>query len=171
MRSLLVGFVAVTAVVPAQAQAARELQLQGLATVTGARFLGGGLGVGLRSRGRTRAGLTVSAGDVDGRFGGRVELLLSYHANPFKRHGVTPYAAGGAAVTVTGSESAEYIVLAIGMETNPGGRAGWFAELGVAGGVRVSSGLRLRHRARRRRNKGAPRRTRGFWAGGFTGRA
>jgi hypothetical protein len=70
--------------------------------------------------------------------------MLSYHLNPYRRRGVTPYAGGGVAVVLTSDASSEYIVLVLGVESNPGGRWGWFAEVGVAGGLRLALGARLR---------------------------
>ena len=140
---------------PLEAQSARELQVQGVGTFATTQFLGGGIGFALRSQGRARAGLSVSAGDLsrkpegatrEHRFGGRGELLLSYHANPYKRSGMAPYAGGGVAIAATSDEMFEYVLIAIGVETAPGGRSGWFAELGIGGGVRVSVGFRRRWR-------------------------
>jgi hypothetical protein len=140
---------------PVEAQSARELQLQGVGAFAATQFVGGGLGFAWRSQGRLRAGLSVSAGDVSHRpegeerahaFGGRVELLASYHVNPYKRSGLAPYAGGGVAVAATADEMFEYVLLVLGVETGPGSRSGWFAELGIGGGVRVSAGYRLRWR-------------------------
>lgn len=132
------------AVQPLAAQATFEVQAQGLATVTGSEFYGGGLGAAYRTAGRTRIGLALSAGSAEQVFAGRGELLLSYHLNPYKRHGVTPYAGAGVAVTFTSDESREYILLVLGVETNPGGRTGVFAEVGVAGGLRFAAGFQIR---------------------------
>jgi len=138
-----------------EAQSARELQFQGVGTFATARYWGGGLGFALRAQGRMRAGLSLYAGDLsrkpegadrDHRFAGRGELMLSYHANPYKRSGIAPYAGGGVAIAATSDEMLEYVLLAIGVEAAPGGRSGWFAELGIGGGVRVSAGYRLRWR-------------------------
>ncbi len=140
--ALLVGLVAAAG--PAAAQGTLEWQAQGVATVTGAEFYGGGLGVAYRTAGRTRVGFLASVGDRDGAFAGRGELMLSYHLNPYKRRGLTPYAGGGLSVTLTEDASTEYILLVLGVESSPGGRFGWFAEVGVAGGVRLALGIQLR---------------------------
>ncbi|NIM52117.1 MAG: hypothetical protein GTN62_13160 [Gemmatimonadales bacterium] len=147
-RLLLVGALACLGG-PLQAQAARELQVQGVVTATATRFIGGGVGFALRTAGRMRVGLMVSAGDMEGAVAGRGEALLSYHLSPFKRRGVTPYVGGGVAVTATRDASEEYLLLVLGVESRPGSSAGWFAEAGVAGGVRVSLGFRLRQRSNR----------------------
>ena len=151
---LLLGAVSCLGI-PLEAQSARELQLQGVGAFASTRFLGGGLGFAWRSQGRMRVGLSVSAGDFSSSpeggerghtFGGRFELMASYHVNPYKRSGVTPYAGGGIAVGGTSDEVFEYVLLVFGLETTPGGRTGWFAELGIGGGVRVSAGYRIRWR-------------------------
>ncbi len=140
---------------PLEAQSARELQLQGVGAFASTQFIGGGLGFALRSQGRMRVGLSASAGDLSRRpeggerahtFGGRFELMGSYHVNPYKRSGLAPYAGGGVAVGATSDEMFEYVLLVIGVETTPGGKSGWFAELGIGGGVRVSAGYRVRWR-------------------------
>lgn len=140
---------------PLTAQSARELQVQAVGSLASARFVGGGLGFALRSQGRTRLGLTLSAGDLSEHpeggerthsLAGRGELMASYHVNPYKRSGFAPYAGGGLAITATSDEMEEYVLLVIGVEGAPGGPRGWFVETGVGGGVRVSAGYRIRWR-------------------------
>lgn len=142
--------VAASLLVPAgvEAQAARELQVHGTGVIADAAFVGGGLGVALRSSGRARADLALSAGAVGGEAAGRGELVLSYHLMPYRRRGVAPYAGGGVAVQLSGGDTAEYIVLLLGVESAPMRRTGWFAEVGFAGGVRVVGGVRVRWRSR-----------------------
>ena len=74
-----------------------------------------------------RAGVAVSAGDLDGEPAIRPEILGSFHFNPFKRRGVSPYAGGGVAAVFSGGTSREYIVGFIGLESRPGRSFGWFA--------------------------------------------
>jgi hypothetical protein len=131
------------------AQTARELQIHGTGVFAGTPFVGGGVGVALRSAGRARAGFTLSAGVVDGVVAGRSEILLSYHVAPYRRRGVSPYGGGGIAIVATADSVAEFVVLTLGVESTPGRHMGWFAELGVAGGVRLMGGVRIRWRARR----------------------
>lgn len=97
-----------------------------------------------------RLGATASAGNAAGSVAGRGEIALSYHVNPVARRGVTPYAGGGAAVTVTDSVTSEYLVLFVGVESTPGLPWGFFAELGVSGGLRGVAGIRWRRFGRRR---------------------
>lgn len=128
------------------AQGGREVQFHGTGVFAGTTFIGGGIGAALRSAGHGRAGMAVSAGSLDGAFAGRGELVLSYHLAPYRRRGVSPYAGGGVAVMVTKGDTAEYLVLLVGLESAPGRRTGWFAEVGVAGGVRAVAGMRVRWR-------------------------
>lgn len=129
---------------------AGDWQVQGLAAFADSTFVGGGLGVALRSRGRSRLGISANVGTREGALAGRAELVVSYHLNPFLRRGVTPYAGGGVTVGWSGEEFVEYVVALVGLETAPGGRSGWFLEGGIAGGVRVSTGFRVRWRSSRR---------------------
>ena len=129
---------------PLHAQGAHELQLHAVATVTAEQFFGGGVGYAYRTAGRVRLGVLASAGGWEGDFAGRAEAMVSYHLNPFRRRGVTPYAGGGASITFTDVASSEYILVVLGVESSPGGRRGWFLEVGLAGGLRLAAGLRLR---------------------------
>jgi hypothetical protein len=122
------------------------LQVQALGTFADRDFLGAGLGGALRSGGRARVALTLHVGDLEGAVAGRGELIASYHLNPFRRRGVTPYAGGGVTVGVADDDVFEYVVLLIGVETTPGRRTGWYAEVGLAGGVRIAVGFRVRWR-------------------------
>lgn len=126
------------------AQVIREWQGQTIGTVLAARFLGVGLGFGVRSLGRMRVGASLSAGDREGALAARGEILVSYHLDPFKRRGVTPYLGGGAAVAATRGGMDEFLLAVLGIETSPGGRLGWFLEGGVGGGIRFSAGARVR---------------------------
>ena len=132
---------------PAEAQGVREWQVQGLVTLSATRFVGVGGGYAFRSSGRLRIGLSVSAGDLEGSAAGRGEATLTYHLFPLRQRGLTPYAGGGAVVAVTRAASAEYIVVLLGVESNPGGGFGWFAEAGIGGGIRAAAGVRFRRRS------------------------
>ncbi len=126
------------------AQAIREWQGQVIGTVLAARFLGAGLGFGVRSPGRLRVGASLSAGDREGVLATRVEVMASYHLDPLKRRGVTPYLGGGVAIAATRGRIDEFLLAVVGIETSPGGRLGWFLEGGVGGGIRFSAGARVR---------------------------
>lgn len=128
------------------AQRATEWQAHALANVGGDRFLGGGVGLALRTNGRMRVGVVLNAGDLEGAAAVRPELLGSFHLNPYKRQGVSPYAGGGVAVVFADGYTREYIVAFLGLESRPGRSAGWFAEVGIGGGARVAAGLQFRKR-------------------------
>jgi hypothetical protein len=127
-------------------QSAREVQVQALGAFAERDFLGAGVGAALRSAGRARIALTLHAGDLEGAFAGRGELVASYHLNPYRQRGVSPYAGGGVTVGVAGGDMFEYVVLLLGVETTPGRRTSLYAELGLAGGFRVAAGFRVRWR-------------------------
>lgn len=133
----------VTAAPAVDAQYTLELQVHGVGVVTGTQFYGGGLGAALRPAGHTRIGLTASIGDLVGTLGGRGTLQVTYHLEPFRRRGVTPYAGGGVSLLVA-SDTREYLVLLLGVESGPFSPRGWFVEVGITGGVFVSAGVRLR---------------------------
>ena len=133
------------------AQRATEWQVHALANVGGDRFLGGGVGLALRTNGRMRVGVVLNAGDLEGTAAVRPELLGSFHLNPYKRNGVSPYAGGGVAAVFTKGDTREYIVAFVGLESRPARSLGWFAEVGIGGGVRVAAGLQYRKRRTRAR--------------------
>ena len=113
--------------------------------------MGGGVGLALRTNGRMRVGVTINAGDLEGSAAIRPELLGSFHLNPYKRSGISPYAGGGVAVVYANGTTREYIVAFMGVESRPGQSMGWFAEAGVGGGVRFAAGLQVRKRRTRTR--------------------
>jgi hypothetical protein len=132
----------------ARAQQEREWRLQALGTAARApeSFLGGGLGLILRNRTRTGAGVSAVVGLRDGNLAGRGEALLSFSLDPLRERGVAPYLAGGVAVVGDRVGTEEYLVAVLGLALNPGRGTGWFVEAGVGGGVRVAAGFAVRHR-------------------------
>jgi hypothetical protein len=142
----LLGALLVTLAGSALAQRA-EWQAGGVAVATGSEFTGAGLGFAWLMAGRLRLGVTASLGRTEeNRPAGRAEGVLSYHFNPVTG-GVGAYAGGGLAVTATEDAAVEYLVVLLGLEGNPVGRVGWFAEAGVSGGLRLALGIRVRSRA------------------------
>jgi hypothetical protein len=133
----------------AHAQGPREWRVQALATVAPApeAFVGGGPGFILRARSRLGLGLTAVLGARDGNLAGRGEALVSFILDPVSRR-VTPYAAGGVAVVSDRIGMGEYLVATLGLAGRPRRRTGWFAEVGVGGGLRLAAGLSLRRRMR-----------------------
>lgn len=142
---------AVAAASPVSAQRALELQVHGVGTFADERFLGGGMGLALRTNGRMRVGLYATAGDYGGDRAFRPEFTASFHLNPYKRTGMSPYVGGGVALVMTGEQTREYLVGGVGVEWRPGAGSGWFLEAGIGGGFRVSAGFQLRRRRTARR--------------------
>jgi hypothetical protein len=132
-----------TASAPAEAQEPRELGFQTVVTSSEPALLVAGPYGAVRTGGRTRLSALVAGGVSDGDFAWRAEGLGHFLLSPDRRNGWGPYFAGGLAV-VGGPVDRGYIVLTLGMESRPGGRSGWIAEVGVGGGVRVSVGYRWR---------------------------
>ncbi len=127
------------------AQSARELEFRGVAIVSATEFYGAGVGGALRTNGRTRFGLSLSLGDLEGTLAGRAAAVVTYHLHPFRRRGVGPYAGGGISLLVAAG-TREYVVLLLGVEGNPGTARGWFVEAGFTGGAFVTAGVRFRWR-------------------------
>ena len=149
-RALVVGlFVLGVAGAPVQAQKTWEWEALGLATLADQDFLGAGFGLGYRTNGRMRLQVLANAGSLEGSFAFRPEALISFHLNPYERNGFTPYASGGAAFIFTRDGNAQYLVGVLGLETNPGGKWGWFLEAGFGGGVRIAGGVQIRRRPSR----------------------
>lgn len=128
---------------PAEAQQARELGPQAIGTASDPAFASAGLYAGVRTSRRVRLSAGAAIGGADGRAAWRGELLAHFLLAPGARRGVGGYAAGGVAV-VGGPVDEGYLVLTLGLETSPGGRAGWFVEGGVGGGARLAVGWRRR---------------------------
>src|SRR5437016_5325783 len=129
---------------PLEGQQTFDWQLHGLATVFAHRFMGSGIGLGVRPPGQTRISFTASAGDLDGSVAGRVEGLLSFHLNPGKERGFSPYSAAGVAANLTRQATTGYVEVLLGLEERPGRRSGLFVEVGIGGGMRLVAGYRLR---------------------------
>ena len=108
-------------------------------------FWGPEVAVARRPGGQGRFALSAAGGDYDRtvgiRLGGTAEFLL----RPAERSGVGPYAGLGLAFDgAQGRRGAGYLTALVGVETAPGRRHGWYAELGLGGGVRVALGRRWR---------------------------
>jgi hypothetical protein len=84
--------------------------------------------------------VVANVGDLEGELAFRPEALAFFHLNPFKVRGVAPYVGGGVAGVFGADQSRGYIVALAGVEWRPGTPRGWFAEVGVGGGVRASVG-------------------------------
>jgi hypothetical protein len=145
---LMVLSAGVVGIAPAEAQRAWEWQALALATLADRDFIGGGLGFGYRTDGRMRLEVLANVGDREGQVAFRPEAILSFHLNPYKRRGVSPYAGGGVAFVFNEGANAQYLVATLGLEWQPGAKWGWFIEAGLGGGLRLAGGVQLRKRRR-----------------------
>lgn len=126
-------------------QQTREAGIQAIATASDPELVVAGLLGALRLSPRTRVSAFAGAGGAGREVAWRGEVLAGFLLNPMVRRGWGWYLSGGVAV-VGGAVDRGYLVLAIGVEQDPGGRAGWVAEAGVGGGARLAAGYRWRWR-------------------------
>jgi len=135
---------ALAAPLAAQAGSVREVGAAAVVTAANPAIYTAGLTAGLRPSSRARVALYAGGGvDGDGRGVGRAELLGEFLLNPRSVH-MGIYAGGGLAGVFADGADNGYLVLLVGIEARPGGRGGWYAEVGVGGGARVSAGYRWR---------------------------
>lgn len=118
--------------------------MHGLATFAATRFVGGGLGLGIRPPGRLGVFLGASAGVYDLDPAARFESLAVFRLNPYATSGVHVYGGAGVALLVRRGGNDGYLAMVVGVESRPAGKAGWFLESGIGGGVRVAAGVRIR---------------------------
>jgi hypothetical protein len=128
---------------PAGAQQVRELGLQGVGTLADPATAVAGVYAGWRPTRRARLSATIGVGGSGGETAWRGELLGHFLLSPTRRQGPGIYLAGGVAAA-GGPVDEGYLVLAVGIEGRPGAGSGWFGEVGVGGGARVSAGYRWR---------------------------
>jgi hypothetical protein len=146
---LLVLTAALLWAAPLAAQQAREIGIQAIGTASDPALAIGALYGALRTSNRTRMSVAGGVGGSAGELAFRAELLGHFLLSPNKRKGAAPYFAAGVAA-IGGPVSRGYLVLTLGVEQRPGAGAGWAAEAGVGGGVRVALGYRWRrHRSGR----------------------
>jgi hypothetical protein len=117
------------------------------ASVVAARhtFAGAEVGLAYRPGGQSRVALAVAAGGAGARAAARVQLTAQFLVTPAARSGAGLY--GGIGVAIAGRRGAPgegYLALLLGLEAAPGRRGGWYAEAGLAGGVRMAAGWRGR---------------------------
>jgi hypothetical protein len=127
----------------AQAQQRVALKIQAIGVFAEEPFVGGGLALAWRTTSRFTVEVGAAAGAQAQGLTGRAEALAAFHLDPFRTRGVSPYAGGGIAAAVRSGATAEYLVVLLGVESRPGRRRGWFAELGLGGGVRAALGARV----------------------------
>ena len=142
---LLLLAAALTINAPMTAQQAREAGVQVIVNASNPAAAVAALYGGLRMSTRTRLSAAAGAGISTGKLVTRGEILGHFLLSPDKRHGTGFYFAGGVAV-VRGPVDRGYLVLTAGVEQRPAAGAGWMAEFGVGGGVRLALGYRWRWR-------------------------
>ena len=128
---------------PLAAQRAHEIGIQAVGTASDPLLGVGALYGALRTSNRTRLSVSGGVGGSAGELAFRGELLGHFLLSPSKRKGTGPYFAAGVAA-VGGPVERGYLVLTLGVEQRPGGGAGWAAEAGVGGGLRLALGYRWR---------------------------
>jgi len=129
----------------AQQLTATELSLGAAAAMARQTFVGAALGVAHRPSADSRLGLDLAGGSVAGQAAARAQLTLQLLVNPATRTGLGMYAGFGAAFTARrGAPGQGFLAVLLGVEQTPGRRQGWYAELGLAGGVRAAAGWRMR---------------------------
>jgi len=139
---------AVAGAMPGRAQTVNATEIGAGATVVLAHraFWGPELGVARRSGGQGRLALMAACGDYERALGVRLEATAQFLLRPAERSGVGPYGGLGLAfVGADGARGASYLTALLGVDLGPGARAGWYAELGLGGGVRLALGRRFRH--------------------------
>lgn len=148
MRSAIAALALATALAPVlagQAPGASEFDLGPIATWARRDFYGAALGVARRPGGQGRIGGLAALGSAGGRLALRLEMTAQFLVTPAARHGATPY--GGLGVAYLAGRrlrGAGLLVALLGVEQAAGRSHGWFAELGLGGGVRARCGYRWR---------------------------
>jgi hypothetical protein len=135
------------AATPARAQAltATEAGVGAMLVLAHRSFWGPELAVARRPGTQGRFAFTLAGGDYEGALGVRVAADAQLLLRPAERVGAGPYAGLGLAfIGGEGARGAGYLTLVVGVEAAPGRRQGWYAELGLGGGVRLSLGRRFR---------------------------
>ncbi len=140
----LVG-IALASPLRGQALTATELGVGALATWAHRDFYGAGVELGLRPSTDARVTLSADGGRVDGNSGMRVEATAQFLVLPAGKAGVSPYAGVGVAhVGARAYHGIGVLVMLLGCESAAGRSRGWFGEVGLGDGLRLSVGLRWR---------------------------
>ena len=131
--------------VRAQAVRATELGAGAMVVLAHRGFWGPEVGVARRSGGQGRFAVAAACGDYERSLGIRLEATAQFLLRPGERSGIGPY--GGLGLAFVGSDGvrgASYLTALLGVDQAPGARAGWYAEFGLGGGVRLTLGRRFR---------------------------
>ena len=130
---------------PSQRLTATEVGAGAMVVVARRWFSGGEIGVARRPGGQGRFTLTAAGGTYDGAAGVRLAASAQFLLEPGARTGPSLYGGFGIAFAgATSERGAGYLTAVVGLESAPARAAGWYAELGFAGGVRLAAGRRWR---------------------------
>ena len=141
---LLVLAAALALASPVSAQRVEELGVQVTSLLARKHpYYGAGFSAAYRMGGRARIGFVSTYGLANGEPSARAELTGHLMASPTRHGGVGLYGFGGAGFEV-GWRDQGYLVLGVGLETNPAGRRGFHFEAGIGGGLQLSVGWRAR---------------------------
>ena len=95
--------------------------------------------------GQGRVAFALAGGEYERTLGIRLEANAQLLLRPAERSRPGPYGGLGLAFAgASGVRGAGYLTALLGLEAAPGARQGWFAELALGGGVRLSLGERFR---------------------------
>ena len=149
MRSAAVAALACVAAlspsVHAQQLTATEISAGILGAVSSTDFWGVEAGLGRRVDDQTRFTAAAAVGALGYSTALRVEGSVQLIVNPSGRGGAGLYAGAGLAWQgAQGVRGAGYVTALVGLESGPGSPRGWFAEMGLGGGLRVALGMRWR---------------------------
>ena len=136
---------AVPGAAAAQGLTATEFGVGALVAFARRDFMGGAVSVSRRVGSQTRFAVSGSGGTLAERAAMRLEATAQFLVTPSARTGAGLY--GGAGIAFRGAArtpGAGYLVALLGLDGAPGRRTGWYAELGLGGGVRVAAGWRWR---------------------------
>jgi hypothetical protein len=144
----LLGFAARPREVAGQGRRLSVLEAGGGVAVVAARstFSGVELWVARRAgAGLPRLTLGAAGGAYARRVGTRVAATAQFLLRPVAKSGASPYGGVGVAFAgAVGVPGTAYLMLVLGVESAPGRPQGWYAEGGLAGGVRAAAGWRWR---------------------------
>jgi hypothetical protein len=143
----LAALLAATALAPAGAQqlTATEVSAGALVAVSAHDFWGATVGLGRRVDSQTRVAGLAAVGMLGIHAGVRLETVAQLIINPSGRGGAGLYAGAGVLwQSARGMRGSGYVTALVGLESAPGARRGWYAEVGLGGGVRMALGRRWR---------------------------
>jgi hypothetical protein len=136
-------FFLLTSPIPLAAQRGWDAQVHVQVLARDSMLAAVGVGGGLRLPGGLGVAATGSWGWLaPDRTAGRVELTGAFHVPPVRVTHPDVYVSGGLAVEAWPDDLRGFLLLNLGVEAHPWGGGGWFAEIGVGGGVRVTVGIR-----------------------------